>query len=60
MHKESLGSNWPDASADTLVQGIADKPKPESIALVLFQVKFVLHDQIFGFYFVSASSPTEE
>lgn len=50
MHKESLGSNWPGASADKLVQGIADKPEPESIALVLFQVKFVLHDQMFGFY----------
>ena len=60
MYNESLGSNWPDASADPLVQGIADKPEPESIALVLFQVKFVLHDQIFGFYFVSARSPTEE
>lgn len=60
MHKESPGSNWPDASADMLVQGIADKPEPESMALVLFQVKFVLHDQIFGFYFVSARFPTEE
>lgn len=60
MHKESLGSNWPGASADKLVQGIANKPEPESIALVLFQVKFVLHDQMFGFYFVSARFPTEE
>ena len=60
MHRGSLGTNWPDASADMLVQGIADKPEPESMALALFQVKFVLHDQIFGFYFVSARSPTEE
>ena len=57
MHKGSLGTNWPDASADKLVQGIADKPEPESMALALFQVKFVLHDQIFGFYFVSSRFP---
>lgn len=56
MHKESLGSNWPGASADKLVQELTDKPEPESIAVdVLFQGKIcITHDQMFGFCFVSA------
>lgn len=42
------------------VQEIFDTQEPESNVLSLLEVKFLLHDHRFGFYFVFASFVIEE